>query len=220
VTRDNSATRNRVRALVVDDHDMFRRGLRDLLEDQGISVVGEAANGAEGVRLALHAKPDVVVMDLKMPVMDGLEATRRVREELPGTQVLVLTINDGDEAAYAAIVAGAVGFLLKDASIAEIADGVRAAAAGESHISPRVASALVRRLRESARTAAGGEVKLSEREHEVLRLLAEGRENGEIAAALFISVGTVKTHVSSVLTKLGLENRIQAAVYAARRGLV
>jgi NarL family two-component system response regulator LiaR len=209
-----------VRAVVVDDHDLFRTGLRGLLEDQGIAVVGEAADGAEGVRLALHAKPDVVVMDLNMPVMNGIEATRRLIAEQPDAKVLVLTINEDDESAFDAIAAGAVGFLVKDASITEIADGVRAAAEGRSHLSPRVAGGLVKRLRDTQRTAADGEVDLSERELEVLRLLAEGKDNAEIAAELVVSVGTVKTHVSSVLSKLGLENRIQAAVYAARRGLV
>ena len=213
-------TSDAIRALVVDDHDLFRRGLRDLLEDQGVSVVGEAANGADGVRLALHARPDVVVMDLNMPVMDGVEATRRLRAELPETGVLVLTITEDDDAAFEAIGAGAVGFLLKDASITEIAEAVRAAAAGQSHLSPRVAAGLVERLRDSRAGAVEGEADLSERELEVLRLVAAGRDNAEIAEALVISVGTVKSHVSSVLMKLGLENRIQAAVYAARRGLV
>jgi NarL family two-component system response regulator LiaR len=206
--------------VVVDDHDLFRTGLRGLLEDQGIAVVGEAADGAEGVRLALHAKPDVVVMDLNMPVMNGVEATRRLVVEQPDAKVLVLTINEDDESAFDAIAAGAVGFLLKDASITEIAAGVRAAAEGRSTLSPRIAGGLVKRLRETQRTAADGEVDLSERELEVLRLLAEGKDNAEIAAELIVSVGTVKTHVSNVLSKLGLENRIQAAVYAARRGLV
>jgi NarL family two-component system response regulator LiaR len=209
-----------VRAVVVDDHDLFRRGLRGLLEDQGISVVGEAADGAEGVRLAVHSRPDVVVMDLNMPVMGGVEATRRLAEQAPETSVLVLTVTEDDEAAFDAIAAGAAGFLLKDASIAEIAAGVRAAAAGESQLSPRVAGGLVKRLREGGAAAAEGETRLSERELEVLRLVAEGKENSEIAEALVLSVATVKSHVSSVLTKLGLENRIQAAVYAARRGLV
>jgi two-component system, NarL family, response regulator LiaR len=134
--------------------------------------------------------------------------------------VLVLTINEDDDSAFAAISAGAVGFLVKDASITEIAEGVRAAAEGRSYLSPRIAGGLVKRLRDTQRTAADGEVDLSERELEVLRLLAEGRDNAEIAAELVVSVGTVKTHVSRVLLKLGLENRIQAAVYAARRGLV
>jgi two-component system, NarL family, response regulator LiaR len=209
-----------VRVVVVDDHDLFRTGLRGLLEDQGISVVGEAADGAEGVRLALHAKPDVVVMDLNMPVMNGVEATRKLIAEQPDAKVLVLTINEDDDSAFDAISAGAVGFLVKDASITEIADGVRAAAEGRTHLSPRVAGGLVKRLRDTQRTAADGEVDLSGREIEVLRLVAEGKDNAEIAAELIVSVGTVKSHVSSVLFKLGLENRIQAAVYAARRGLV
>ena len=209
-----------IRAVVVDDHDLFRRGLGGLLEDQGISVVGEAADGAEGVRLALHVRPDVAVIDLNMPVLDGVEATRRLRAELPETGVLVLTISDDDDAAFAAIAAGAVGYLLKDASIGEIAEAVRAAAAGDSHLSPRVAGGLVKRLRDTQTSASDGEAGLSERELDVLRLIAAGRDNAEIAEALVISVGTVKTHVSSVLTKLGLDNRIQAAVYAARRGLV
>jgi two-component system, NarL family, response regulator LiaR len=209
-----------VRALVVDDHQLFRRGLRDLLEDQGIAVVGEAADGAEAVRLALHARPDVVVMDLNMPVMGGIEATRQLVARAPEAKVLVVTIDEDDDAVLEAISAGAVGFLLKDASIAEIAEAVRAAAAGQSHLSSKAAGALVGHLRETRQAAVAGEAALSERELEVLRLMADGRDNAEIAEALVISAGTVKSHVSSVLTKLGVESRIQAAIYAARRGLV
>jgi DNA-binding NarL/FixJ family response regulator len=209
-----------IRALVVDDHDLFRRGLGDLLRDQGIAVVGEAADGAEGVRLARHVRPDVVVMDLNMPVMDGLEATRRIAAELPETRVLLLTIADDDDLALEVLAAGASGFLLKDASVTEIAAGVRAAAAGESPLSPRVANGLVERLREGRTAAAEREAELSAREVEVLRLMAQGHGNEEIARLLTISVATVKNHVSSILAKLGVDNRIQAAVHAVRRGLV
>jgi len=209
-----------VRALVVDDHDLFRRGLRDMLEDEGVSVVGEAANGAEAVRLATHVQPDVVVMDLNMPGMDGIEATRQLATAAPEVKVLVVTIDEDDDSVLEAISAGAVGFLLKDASIGEIVAAVRAAAAGRSHLSATAAGALVGYLRDTRQTATAGEAALSERELEVLRLIAAGKDNAEIAEALTISAGTVKSHVSSVLTKLGLENRIQAAIYAARRGLV
>lgn len=211
---------DRIRAVVVDDHDLFRRGLRDLLIEQGIAVVGEAADGADGVRMAMHTRPDVVVVDADMPVLGGVEATRRLRRDLPDTQVLMLAVNDDDDLAFDAIVAGAIGFLPKDTGIEEVAAGVRAAASGDSHISPRVAGGLVRRLREARRAAVDGETALSSRELDVLRLISEGRDNAEIAAALVISVGTVKSHVASVLRKLRLANRTQAAVYAARRGLV
>jgi two-component system, NarL family, response regulator LiaR len=210
----------RIRAILVDDHDLFRRGLRELLEEQGIAVVGEADDGEEGIRLARHASPDVVVLDLNMPRMDGVTATRRLRDAVPSAQVLVLTVSEDDEAAVRALLAGASGYLVKDASIAEIAAAVRAAAAGEVPLSPRIGSGVVERLRSSGGAESGRHDELSERELEVLGLIAEGRDNSEIAATLVISPQTVKAHVSSILAKLGLENRVQAAVYAVRNGLV
>ncbi len=210
-----------VRVVVVDDHDLFRRGLRELLTEQGLSVVGEAGNGDDGVRLVTHAQPDVVVMDLNMPRMSGVEATRRIAQTSPGVHVLVLTISAGDAAVMEAIEAGAKGYLLKDASIDEIASAVRAAAAGESPIAPPVAGRLLDRLRPQAdERAAADEVDLTERELDVLRLIVAGMENREIAEELVISEPTAKNHVSSILAKLEVDNRIKAAVYAVRRGLV
>jgi DNA-binding NarL/FixJ family response regulator len=211
-----------IRVIVVDDHDLLRKGLRDLLNEHGLQVVGEAGDGDDAVRLVAHAAPDVVVMDLNMPRMSGVEATRRLAEVAPSTRVLVLTVSADDETVADAVEAGANGYLLKDASGDEIAAGVRAAAAGEALISPRIAAHLLERLRPDeggsgfvARDRAG----LTDREREVLRLLAAGRDNAGIAQELFISPRTVKNHISSILAKLHVKNRIQAAVYAVRKGL-
>ena len=208
-----------VRVVVVDDHDLFRRGLRELLAEQGLDVVGEAANGADGVRLAAHIRPDVVLMDMSMPGMAGAEATRRLAEEAPEVKVLVFTMSAEDEAVMDAVEAGAIGYMLKGASIDEIAAAVRAAAAGESPIAPNVAGRLLERLRPPGRSEALPARNLTERERQVLRLLAAGKENREIASELTISEATAKNHVSSILAKLELENRIQAAVWAVRHGL-
>ena len=209
-----------IRAIVADDHDLFRRGLKELLEEQGIRVVGEAGDGDDAVRLAQHALPDVLVLDLHMPRVSGVEATRRLAAVAPTVNVLVLTISADERHVMDAIIAGASGYLLKDASVEEIAAGVRAAAAGESLISPRIAKQLLDTLRgRAADEERPGQADLSERELEILRLLAQGRDNDEIAEALVISPRTVKNHVSSILTKLQMENRVQAAVYAVRRGL-
>jgi DNA-binding NarL/FixJ family response regulator len=210
-----------IRVIVVDDHDLLRKGLRDLLTEHGLRVVGEAGDGEDAVRLVAHAAPDVVVMDLNMPRMSGVEATRRLAEVAPNTRVLVLTVSADDETVAQAIEAGATGYLLKDASGEDIAAGVRAAADGEALISPSIASRLLERLRpggeEGGGPASGAE--LTDREVEVLRLLAAGRENADIAQELFISPRTVKNHISSILAKLHVDNRIQAAVYAVRKGL-
>ena len=208
-----------IRVVLADDHDLFRRGLRDLLEERGIRVVGEASDGDDAVRLARHAMPDVVVMDLSMPRVSGIEATRRLAESAPAVRVLALTASVDDASVMEAVEAGVVGYLLKDAGAEEIAAGVRAAAGGESLVSPRVATKLLARLRRARDNGAVGEADLSERELEVLRLLGEGCDNEQIAEALVISPSTVKHHVGSILAKLQLENRLQAAVYAARRGI-
>jgi DNA-binding NarL/FixJ family response regulator len=211
-----------IRVIVVDDHDLLRKGLRDLLTEHGLRVVGEAGDGADAVRLVAHAAPDVVIMDLNMPRMSGIEATRRLAEVAPTSRVLVLTVSADDETVAEAIAAGASGYLLKDASGDEIAAGVRAAAGGEALISPLIAARLLERLRPApgAGGPAGTGAELTDREVEVLRLLAAGRDNAEIAQELFISPRTVKNHISSILAKLHVDNRIQAAVYAVRKGLV
>ncbi|MBD0330492.1 MAG: response regulator transcription factor [Thermoleophilia bacterium] len=213
----------RVRVLLVDDHDLFRTGLRNLLEEQQIDVVAEAGTGVEAVALVRELAPEVVVMDLNMPGISGVEATRQITALAPLTRVLVLTISDQDGDVTDAIMAGACGYLLKDASIHELLRGIRAAAVGESLISPHVAAKVLQRLRAST---AQPEIErtirseLSEREIEVLKLIANGKENAEIAAELHISPKTVKNHISNILMKLQIENRIQAAVYAVRSGIV
>jgi len=206
---------------VVDDHDLFRRGLRELLEEQGIRVIGEASNGADGIALAVRSRPDVVVMDLNLPRKSGTEATRELVATMPDARVLVLTVEAGGRTVLDALIAGACGYLLKDATIEEIAAGVRAAAAGESLVSPRVNHHVLERLRGHAGAAVGtgDETPLSDRELEILRLVAKGCDNDEIAEQLFLSPRTVKNHVSSILAKLEMDNRVQAAVYAVRKGI-
>jgi len=212
-----------VTVLLVDDHALFRRGLRELLDEHGFLVVGEASNGAAGVRLTAELRPDVVLMDLDMPGMDGQQATRAIIEQGGRSRVLVLTISVSDEDVLAAITAGAAGYLLKDADVAEMVAGVRAAAAGDSRISPAMMTSVVRRLREHERAIhgpVGAAAALTEREREVLRLVAQGRDNAEIAAGLHLSGSTVKRHVANLLEKLGVANRVQAAVYGVRHELV
>jgi DNA-binding NarL/FixJ family response regulator len=212
-----------LRVLIVDDHDLFRTGLRNLLEEQGVQVSGEAASGSEAVRSVREMAPDVVVMDLNMPEMGGVEATRHITAVAPLTRVLVLTISDEDADVMDAILAGACGYLLKDASIEELMAGIRAAWRGESLISPGIAAKVLQRVRA---TSANPEIadtirsELSDREIEVLTLIANGKDNAVIAAELHISPKTVKNHISNILMKLQIDNRIQAAVYAVRSGIV
>ena len=207
----------------MDDHDLFRTGLRTLLEEQGVQIIGEAAAGSEAVRAVRELAPDVVVMDLNMPVMNGVEATRHITRLAPLTRVVVLTISDQDGDVIDAILAGACGYLLKDASIDELMNGIRAAAVGESLISPYIASKVLQRVRAATSTpdaAATIRAELSEREVEVLKLIANGKDNSQIAQQLHISPKTVKNHISNILMKLQIDNRIQAAVYAVRSGIV
>jgi DNA-binding NarL/FixJ family response regulator len=212
-----------LRVLLVDDHDLFRSGLRNLLEEQDIEIVGEAATGTEAVTSVRELTPDVVVMDLNMPGMGGVEATRHIAEVSPLTRVVMLTISDEDSDVLDAILAGACGYLLKDASIQELVSGIRAASQGESLISPHIASKVLQRIRA---TSAQPEIEelirteLSDREIEVLKLIANGKDNAVIAADLHISPKTVKNHISNILMKLQIDNRIQAAVYAVRSGIV
>jgi DNA-binding NarL/FixJ family response regulator len=211
-----------LRVMLVDDHDLFRTGLRNLLEEQGVQIVAEASEGATAVELVRELAPDVVVMDLNMPGMNGIEATREIARVTPLTRVVVLTISDQDDDVIDAIVAGACGYLLKDSSIQDLMQGIRAASIGEALISPHIAVKVLQRVRAfgvaSDDTAPGPE--LSDRETEVLRLIANGKDNAEIARDLHISPKTVKNHISNILMKLQIENRIQAAVYAVKRGLV
>jgi DNA-binding NarL/FixJ family response regulator len=218
-----SAEEVTARILLVDDHDLFRTGLRNLLEERGVHVVGEAAAGAEAVRLVRELAPDVVIMDLHMPGMSGIEAIRQIAAIAPLTRVLVLTISDNEEDVLNAILAGACGYLLKDASVDELIRGIEAAAVGESLVSPAIAGKVLQQVRASTvspEVAAAVRAELSQRELEVLKLIANGSDNAMIAGQLHISPKTVKNHISNILMKLQIENRIQAAVYAVRSGLV
>jgi DNA-binding NarL/FixJ family response regulator len=212
-----------VRVLLVDDHDLFRTGLRNLLEERGVQIAGEAGQGADAVRLVRELAPDVVVMDLHMPGMTGIEAIRQIHSFAPLTRVLVLTISDQDDDVLHAILAGACGYLLKDASVDELIRGIVAASVGESLVSPAIAGKVLQQVRATAISPEAADTlraELSERELDVLKLIAAGNDNAMIAAQLHISPKTVKNHISNILMKLQIENRIQAAVYAVRSGLV
>jgi DNA-binding NarL/FixJ family response regulator len=207
-----------MRVLAVDDHRLFRAGLAAMLRERGIEVVGEADSGEEALRLAAARRPDVVVMDLGLPGMSGVEATRRLRDERPAPQVVVLTASLEEDDVVEALLAGAAGYLLKDAPIDQVLTALSGALDGEAFVSPRVNRQLVERLRAAHRpepVALG----LSSREHEVLALVVEGCDNAEIARRLYVSPSTVKHHLSTIFTKLGVDNRIQAAVRAVRAGL-
>jgi DNA-binding NarL/FixJ family response regulator len=213
-----------VRIVIADDHVLFRRGLKRVLEQHGMEIVGEASNGKAAVQLTLELRPDVVVMDFSMPIMDGVEATRTILASDPLSRVLMLTISADETPVLDAMLAGACGYQLKDASAADLVYGVRAAAMGQSTISPRIAAHLVKRLRETAppvtdATQDEQAADLTTREVEILRLVAEGKENSQIAGELYISPKTVKNHVASILGKLSIENRVQAAVFAVRTGI-
>lgn len=215
----------RIRILIVDDQTMFRDGLRVLLSTQpDFEIVGEAANGEEALRKAASLRPQVVLMDLRMPVLDGAAATRRLRAAQPECRVIVLTTFDEDEAIFDGIRAGATGYLLKDAPTEKLHEAIRAAARGESFLQPSVAARLVaefNRLSEQAPAwAAGLSEPLSPREIEILRMLAGGATNREIAAQLVLAEGTVKNHVTNILGKLGVPDRTSAAVKAHELGIL
>ncbi len=208
-----------IRVLLADDHPVVRQGLRTFLELQDdVEIVGEAADGPEAVAVAGRILPDVVLLDLVMPGMDGVEAIRGVRAASPGTRVVVLTTFSDDRMVVDSVKAGAAGYLLKDVRPPDLAEAVRAVHRGESVLHPRVAGKL---MREVARPPRPGTLEsLSERELDVLRLLASGLPNRDIAARLVLSEKTIKTHVSSILAKLEVKDRTQAALYAVREGLV
>jgi len=208
-----------IKVLLVDDHEMVRIGLSAVLStEEDLEVVGEAASGADAIRLAREYGPDVILMDLVMEGMDGVETTRRIMEMMPDCKVIVLTSYVDDDKLYPVIEAGAFSYLLKTSRASEIADAIRAAARGQSVLEPQVAAKMMNRLRQPQRRAAAHE-ELTEREMEVLRLIAQGKSNQEIADELFIGVKTVKFHVTNLLAKLGLEDRTQAAIYALKNGL-
>jgi NarL family two-component system response regulator LiaR len=210
----------KIRVLIVDDHGVVRQGLRtylELLDD--IEVIGEAENGTEAVAQVRQHQPDVVLMDLVMPEMDGIEATRQVSAISPSTRVIVLTSFADDEKVFPAIKAGATGYLLKDVSPGDLANAIRAVHAGETHLHPDITRKLVDQFASPRTVPTSAPDELTPRELEVLRLIAQGMSNREIAQALTISEKTVKTHVSNILSKLHLVDRTQAAIYAHRHGV-
>lgn len=212
-----------VKVLICDDQELVRVGMAMIVTSQeDLTVAGEAANGAEAVETALRLRPDLVLMDVRMPVLDGVAATERICAALPGTRVLMITTFDLDEYAYAALRAGASGFLVKDAPAEEILVAIRGVLRGDSMVSPSVTKRLLDRYLDDARD--GGESKrlekLTEREKDVLALIARGLANSEIAAKLYIGETTVKTHVGRILAKLSLRDRVHAVVFAYESGLV
>ncbi len=210
-----------ITVMIVDDHEMVRRGACSYLEAQpDISLVAQADSGTEAVRLAQEFIPDVVLMDLVMPDMDGVEATRRVKRVSPRTQVVILTSFHQDEYVFPALQAGAISYLLKDVKAIELLEAIRRAARGEATLHPRIASRVIKTFSSLKPEAATLFTTLTEREMEVLKLIAKGSSNEQIAEQLVISVGTVKGHVSNILSKLHLVDRTQAAAYAWQQGIV
>jgi DNA-binding NarL/FixJ family response regulator len=211
-----------LRVVVADDHALVRSGVVGVLEGGGLQVVGEAADGQEAVEQALATRPDVVVMDVRMPRTDGIEGTRRLRRLAEPPAVLVLTTFDLDEYVFRALEAGAAGFLLKDAAPDRLVDAVRTVAQGEALLAPAVTRRLIERYLQEPPAAPGSDpaADLSPREREVWQLLARGLSNTEIAAALVVTEATVKAHVTRLLAKLGVRDRVQAVVRAYESGLV
>jgi NarL family two-component system response regulator LiaR len=208
-----------IRVLIADDHAIVRQGLRTFLEMlPDIELVGEAGNGEEALRAVGETRPHVVLMDLVMPVMDGIEAIRRLRAERPEVKVIALTSFSDDDKLYPAIKAGAAAYLLKDVGPQQLAEAIRAAARGEMHLHPEVTRRLLSGI--AGGDAETGEEPLTPREQEILRCLGRGMSNKEIGVELFISEKTAKTHVSNILGKLGLQDRTQAALYAVKHRLV
>ena len=214
----------RLRVLLVDDHELFRSGVKALLARQAdIEVVGEAANGLDGIKQARQLRPDIVLLDLHMPGVSGREAVRALTEELPGTRVLMLTVSEDAEDLLDTLRAGAAGYLLKNIDTDYFMDAIRRAADGESVVSPQMTSKLVRGLQaggnEAVARQSADKGKISPREREVLVLLARGASNKELARELDLAESTVKIHVQNILRKLNLNSRVQAAVYAVEQGM-
>ncbi|HLF99196.1 MAG TPA: response regulator transcription factor [Acidimicrobiia bacterium] len=214
-----------IRVLVCDDHALFRRGLNMILDtESGIEVVAEAEDGVEAVEKAMQLTPDVVLMDVRMPRLSGIEAAARVRESVPSAKILMLTVSDEEEDLYEAVKAGANGYLLKEISIEEVADAIRAVTQGQSLISPSMASKLLQEFNVLSKQAddrsSPHAPKLTERELEVLQLVAQGLSNRKIADKLYISENTVKNHVRNMLEKLHVHSRMEAVLYAMRENLI
>jgi len=211
----------KISILIVDDHEVVRQGLKAYLDAQpDFVVVGEASSGDDAVDLAMEYLPDVVLMDLVMSGMDGVQATRRVKDVTPRTQIVVLTSYHQDEFIFPALQAGAISYVLKDVVMEELADAVRKAALGEAVLHPRVAERVINEIKGAAKAAYNPSTKLTTREMEILRLIARGLSNTLIAETLVISENTVKGHVSNILSKLHLADRTQAAVFAWEQGIV
>jgi two-component system response regulator DegU len=210
-----------IRLMLVDDHRMLREGLRRSLEEEGFYVVGEAADGEAAVRLVPAAKPDVILMDVSMPDMDGVEATKRILQNAPEQRVVMLTMHADKDLIDQAIKAGAVGYLTKDCSIDEVIDAVRMAANGETALSPALAKTMLTEVRKIDEKAAREEDRLvTKREEEVLQLIADGCSTPEVAQKLYISQKTVKNHLASIYEKLNARDRTQAVLLAVRMGIV
>jgi DNA-binding NarL/FixJ family response regulator len=217
-----SAAPEQLRVVLVDDHPVYREGLARLLSQSGVEVVAQAGNGPDALSIVEEAAPDVVVMDLNMPGMSGVDVTRKLVQRNPASKVLVVSVSAQEEDVTEAILAGASGYVLKDGPVEEVVAGIQAAANGESLISPRIATMLLRKMRLDgpSEIEPPATTPLSERELQVLRLVAEGKGNQEISEALYIGQSTVRNHISSILMKLQVENRVQAAVRAVRDRIV
>jgi DNA-binding NarL/FixJ family response regulator len=213
-----------IRVLLADDHALFRRGVASLLAaESDFEVVGEAVDGQQAVEMARALMPDVILMDISMPVMDGLEATRRIKAEFPYVRIVILTVSDGERSLFEAVKSGAQGYLLKKIEPQALCGTVRGVVRGEAFVSPVMAARLLEEFAGNSRRTAPPptpSAQLTQREQEVLALVARGKSNKEIAAALAIAENTVKNHLKNILEKLHLENRVQAATYALRQGLV
>jgi DNA-binding NarL/FixJ family response regulator len=216
-SRSGGSVAGVLRVVIADDHPFYRQGLARLLSQSGVEVVGQAANGLAAIELVERLAPDVAVVDLNMPGLSGVEVTRRLNERMPASRVLVVSVSAQEDDVTEAILAGASGYVLKDGPVEEVVAGIRAAAAGESLLSPRIASTLLERI--SHREQIQPElppIPLSDRELQVLRMVAQGRGNNEVGEALHIAPGAVAKHVSSLLMKLQVENRVQAAMRTVR----
>jgi DNA-binding NarL/FixJ family response regulator len=218
----DSTSAEPIQIVVVDDHQLFRTGLAELLEQEGLNIVGTAGDGETALKLIAETVPDVVLMDLEMPGLSGLETTREISKIAPLTRVLMLTVSAEEQNVVDAIAAGAHGYLLKGTSLASLVSGIKAAVAGESLMSSSIAAKLFARLRTEPNGNRNGHVvsNLSQREIEILKLIATGKHNGQIAEELLISPHTVRNHVSNILAKLQMANRIEAAAYAIKHHMV
>lgn len=210
-----------IRVMLVDDHALIREGLAKILAlEKGFALVGEAADGEEAVRLAGVIQPDVILMDVNMPTLSGIEASRAIKERYPGIEIIALTIHDDEAYVSALIRAGASGYLLKDVSADELTKAIRRVCSGEAVLHPAISRKALQALRQEAAKASGQEAGLTPRELEVLALVVQGADNRSVASTLFISEKTVKNHLTSIFRKLGVHDRTQAALYAVKQKLV